>query len=91
MAYHTPGYSSSEIDRKMLGFLLYSLFPSYTVLDLRGFGDTRFSKFDRLNVISVKFASSSVFRWSPRYTVPLIRGFGDTRFSIFDNSLSKLY
>ena len=40
--------------------VIYSLIPSYAVLDLRGFGDTRFSKFDRSNVKSIQFASRTV-------------------------------
>ena len=36
--------------------LAYSLFPSYTVLDLSGFADTRFSNFDKSNDKSVQFS-----------------------------------
>ena len=39
---------------------MYSLFPSYMDLNLSGIGDKRFSKFDKLNVKLVQFASSSV-------------------------------
>ena len=44
----------------MSNWLLYSLFSSYVVLDLRRLGDTRFYKFNWSNVKSVQFASKTV-------------------------------